>query len=128
MVAEVAAPPALDAVPTSPATKQQQAAATAAGGKQQQQAAVALEAAAAPAAPPLPATEGATPAAERDAQKTYWEQHSKVPTVEAMMLDSKAAEIDRLERPEVRLCKSVFFLERGNNAVHREAPAFARAA
>lgn len=40
--------------------------------------------------------------AERDAQKLYWLEHSSQPTVEAMMLDSKAAEIDQLERPEVR--------------------------
>lgn len=40
---------------------------------------------------------------EREAQKTYWIEHSSEPTVEAMMLDSKAAEIDQLERPEVML-------------------------
>ena len=39
---------------------------------------------------------------EREAQKQYWMEHSAKPTVEAMMLDSKAAEIDQLERPEVR--------------------------
>lgn len=39
---------------------------------------------------------------EREAQKKYWSEHSTEPTVEAMMLDSKASEIDRLERPEVR--------------------------
>jgi phosphoethanolamine N-methyltransferase len=38
---------------------------------------------------------------ERNAQKRYWLEHSSQPTVEAMMLDSKAAEIDQLERPEV---------------------------
>jgi hypothetical protein len=38
---------------------------------------------------------------ERNAQKSYWMEHSSQPTVEAMMLDSKAAEIDQLERPEV---------------------------
>jgi len=111
MVAEVAASPALDAVQTSAVPKQQQqqqqqAAAAAPGGRQ----AVALEAAAAPAAP-APAPDEATPAAERDAQKTYWEQHSKVPTVEAMMLDSKAAEIDRMERPEVRRRRWFFFIQ-----------------
>jgi hypothetical protein len=46
------------------------------------------------------ATEEAV-SAERQAQKTYWLQHSSQPTVEAMMLDSKASEIDQLERPEV---------------------------
>lgn len=39
---------------------------------------------------------------EREAQKQYWMEHSTQPTVEAMMLDSKAAEIDKMERPEVR--------------------------
>lgn len=44
--------------------------------------------------------------AERAAQKSYWLEHSSQPTVEAMMLDSKASEIDQLERPEVRYeCK-----------------------
>lgn len=40
-------------------------------------------------------------ASEREAQKSYWLEHSTQPTVEAMMLDSKASEIDQLERPEV---------------------------
>ena len=41
--------------------------------------------------------------AERAAQRDYWLAHTAgQPTVEAMMLDSKAAEIDQLERPEVR--------------------------
>lgn len=39
---------------------------------------------------------------EREAQKAYWKEHSTEATVEAMMLDSKAADIDKLERPEVR--------------------------
>lgn len=38
---------------------------------------------------------------EREAQKAYWKEHSTEATVEAMMLDSKAADIDKLERPEV---------------------------
>nr|BAX38993.1 phosphoethanolamine-N-methyltransferase [Chlamydomonas applanata] len=39
---------------------------------------------------------------ERDAQRKYWLEHTPdKPTVETMMLDSKAADIDRLERPEV---------------------------
>lgn len=38
---------------------------------------------------------------ERAKQKDYWAAHSDT-TVEAMMLDSKASEIDKLERPEVR--------------------------
>jgi phosphoethanolamine N-methyltransferase len=41
--------------------------------------------------------------AEREAQKAYWKEHSTEATVEAMMLDSKAADIDKMERPEVRL-------------------------
>ena len=39
---------------------------------------------------------------ERDAQRDYWLQHTADQlTVEAMMLDSQAAIIDQLERPEV---------------------------
>jgi len=38
---------------------------------------------------------------ERHAQKSYWEEHSKDLTVEAMMLDSRAADLDKEERPEV---------------------------
>lgn len=38
---------------------------------------------------------------ERKAQKSYWEEHSKNLTVEAMMLDSRAADLDKEERPEV---------------------------
>lgn len=38
---------------------------------------------------------------ERKAQKSYWEEHSKDLTVEAMMLDSRAADLDKEERPEV---------------------------
>lgn len=47
---------------------------------------------------------GAAPAetpAERQAQRAYWKEHSSEATVESMMLDSKAKDIDRLERPEV---------------------------
>lgn len=39
---------------------------------------------------------------ERETQKAYWKEHSGEATVEAMMLDSHAAEIDKLERPEAR--------------------------
>lgn len=39
---------------------------------------------------------------ERDVQKQYWVEHSTNATVETMMLDSKAADIDKMERPEVR--------------------------
>ncbi|KAK7358123.1 hypothetical protein VNO77_00044 [Canavalia gladiata] len=38
---------------------------------------------------------------ERDIQKSYWIQHSADLSVEAMMLDSKAADLDKEERPEV---------------------------
>lgn len=39
--------------------------------------------------------------AERDIQKSYWMEHSSDLTVEAMMLDSKASDLDKEERPEV---------------------------
>ena len=35
-------------------------------------------------------------------QKTYWIEHSSDLSVEAMMLDSKASDLDKEERPEVR--------------------------
>ncbi|XP_006655550.1 LOW QUALITY PROTEIN: phosphoethanolamine N-methyltransferase 1-like [Oryza brachyantha] len=38
---------------------------------------------------------------ERKAQRSYWEEHSKALTVEAMMLDSRAADLDKEERPEI---------------------------
>ncbi|XP_027341970.1 phosphoethanolamine N-methyltransferase-like isoform X2 [Abrus precatorius] len=38
---------------------------------------------------------------ERSVQKSYWIQHSADLSVEAMMLDSKAADLDKEERPEV---------------------------
>ncbi|KAH7549404.1 hypothetical protein JRO89_XS13G0026100 [Xanthoceras sorbifolium] len=38
---------------------------------------------------------------EREIQKNYWTEHSANLTVEAMMLDSKAADLDKEERPEV---------------------------
>ncbi|KAL4421015.1 hypothetical protein ABPG77_008852 [Micractinium sp. CCAP 211/92] len=38
---------------------------------------------------------------ERGVQKAYWKEHSGDATVEAMMLDSQAKDIDKLERPEV---------------------------
>lgn len=38
---------------------------------------------------------------ERKVQKNYWIEHSVDLTVEAMMLDSKATDIDKEERPEV---------------------------
>lgn len=40
-------------------------------------------------------------AAEREAQRSYWTEHSVETTVEAMMLDSQAKAIDLEERPEV---------------------------
>ncbi|XP_075516828.1 phosphoethanolamine N-methyltransferase 1-like [Primulina tabacum] len=38
---------------------------------------------------------------EREMQKSYWIEHSVDLTVEAMMLDSKASDLDKEERPEV---------------------------
>ncbi|KAG1347121.1 phosphoethanolamine N-methyltransferase 1 [Cocos nucifera] len=38
---------------------------------------------------------------ERMVQKSYWMEHSKDLTVEAMMLDSRATDLDKEERPEV---------------------------
>ncbi|KAG6413723.1 hypothetical protein SASPL_126437 [Salvia splendens] len=38
---------------------------------------------------------------EREVQKNYWTEHSADLTLEAMMLDSKAADLDKEERPEV---------------------------
>ncbi|KAJ4848380.1 Glycylpeptide N-tetradecanoyltransferase 2 [Turnera subulata] len=38
---------------------------------------------------------------EREVQKNYWMEHSADLTVEAMMLDSKAADLDKEERPEI---------------------------
>ena len=40
---------------------------------------------------------------ERAAQAKYWQEHSAVASVEAMLLDSQAAVIDQQERPEVRI-------------------------
>lgn len=44
---------------------------------------------------------GAAGEAERAIQKKYWAEHSIDLTVEAMMLDSKASDLDKEERPEV---------------------------
>lgn len=40
---------------------------------------------------------------EREVQKNYWTEHSADLTVEAMMLDSQASNLDKEERPEVML-------------------------
>ncbi|KAL6494917.1 glycylpeptide N-tetradecanoyltransferase [Orobanche gracilis] len=37
---------------------------------------------------------------EREVQKSYWIEHSVDLTLEAMMLDSKASDLDKEERPE----------------------------
>ena len=42
-----------------------------------------------------------TDVGHRATQKAYWTENSLDATVEAMMLDSQAATIDKLERPEV---------------------------
>ncbi|CAN1266842.1 Phosphoethanolamine N-methyltransferase [Linum perenne] len=47
------------------------------------------------------AANGAAPVVEREVQKNYWTEHSVDLTVESMMLDSKAADLDKEERPEV---------------------------
>jgi len=57
---------------------------------------------------------------ERGAQKSYWIEHSAEPTVEAMMLDSKAADIDKMERPEVCLAANSGI--RGHTATGRQHP------
>lgn len=44
---------------------------------------------------------------ERDAQKKYWIENSAELTVEAMMLDSQASDLDKEERPEVS--ETLFF-------------------
>lgn len=44
---------------------------------------------------------------EREIQKNYWIEHSADLTLEAMMLDSKASDLDKEERPEVP-CSSLF--------------------
>ncbi|KAI7749138.1 hypothetical protein M8C21_024364, partial [Ambrosia artemisiifolia] len=38
---------------------------------------------------------------EREVQKSYWMEHSVELTLEAMMLDSMASELDKQERPEI---------------------------
>eukprot|EP00850_Spirogloea_muscicola_P018244 SM000165S02205 [mRNA] locus=s165:97777:101666:- [translate_table: standard] len=38
---------------------------------------------------------------EREKQAQYWAEHSQMLTVEAMMLDSQAAKLDQLDRPEI---------------------------
>ncbi|XP_078445971.1 phosphoethanolamine N-methyltransferase-like [Wolffia australiana] len=39
--------------------------------------------------------------AEREVQKNYWSEHSKELTLEGMMLDSRAQDLDKEERPEI---------------------------
>lgn len=39
---------------------------------------------------------------ERESMRDFWREHSQTASVQEMMLDSKAAEIDAQERPEVR--------------------------
>jgi phosphoethanolamine N-methyltransferase len=45
---------------------------------------------------------GAPEVEERKVQRSYWEEHSRDLSVAAMMLDSRAAELDKEERLEVR--------------------------
>ncbi|KAL6609559.1 hypothetical protein ACP70R_039528 [Stipagrostis hirtigluma subsp. patula] len=53
------------------------------------------------AAPVVAVANGGVGEVERKVQKSYWEEHSRDLTVEAMMLDSRAADLDKEERPEV---------------------------
>lgn len=46
---------------------------------------------------------------EREVFKKYWIEHSVDLTVEAMMLDSKASDLDKEERPEVFVLFLVIF-------------------
>ncbi len=39
--------------------------------------------------------------AERAAQKSYWDRHTGDGSIQAMMLDSKADDLDKEERPEI---------------------------
>lgn len=39
---------------------------------------------------------------ERDVQVAYWKEQTQSATLEAMMLDTQASEIDQIERPEVQ--------------------------
>lgn len=55
---------------------------------------------------PAHASTANTVGEERQEMKSFWEEHSKTATVEEMMLDSKASEIDLQERPEVSWWKS----------------------
>ncbi|BBH04180.1 S-adenosyl-L-methionine-dependent methyltransferases superfamily protein [Prunus dulcis] len=50
---------------------------------------------------PFRSTMAAANGQEREVQKNYWVEHSADLTVEAMMLDSKASDLDKEERPEV---------------------------
>lgn len=47
---------------------------------------------------------------EREVQKSYWMEHTAELTVEAMMLDSKAADLDKEERPEVYILTFCFLV------------------
>lgn len=48
---------------------------------------------------------------EREMQKSYWIEHSADLTVEAMMLDSKASDLDKEERPEVNPSPPFFYFQ-----------------
>ena len=51
---------------------------------------------------PAPPAAGGVDAAERESMRAFWAEHRTKPSVESMVLDSQAAEIDSKERPEVR--------------------------
>lgn len=56
---------------------------------------------------------------EREVQRHYWLEHTpEKPTVETMMLDSKAGEIDKLERPEVSTDAHCVLINRSRTKLH----------
>lgn len=47
---------------------------------------------------------------ERESQQRFWKQHSVKPSLESMMLDSRAKQIDEQDRPEVRKHWQISFI------------------
>lgn len=47
-------------------------------------------------------------------QKAYWKEHSTEPTLETMLLDTKARELDQKERPEIMGASAQTQAARGN--------------
>lgn len=46
---------------------------------------------------------------EREIQKSYWMEQAAELTLEAMMLDSEASDLDKEDRPEVHFSACFFF-------------------